>query len=76
MTEKKELDLRVNRIYKVGSKAGESSFSELYDGVNVNTGEEISIKLEKTTITQPKLIYEAKIMRLVRSNVTSGGPGT
>jgi casein kinase 1 epsilon len=39
------MDLVIGGKFKLGKKIGSGSFGELYLGVNVQTGEEVAVKL-------------------------------
>uniref|UniRef100_A0A7N0T795 non-specific serine/threonine protein kinase n=2 Tax=Kalanchoe fedtschenkoi TaxID=63787 RepID=A0A7N0T795_KALFE len=56
--------------FKLGRKIGCGSFGELYLGVNVETGEEVAVKLESTKTRHPQLQYESKLYVLLQ-----GGTG-
>ncbi|KAM7521726.1 hypothetical protein LguiA_011628 [Lonicera macranthoides] len=56
--------------FKLGRKIGSGSFGELYLGINVQTGEEVGIKLESAKTKHPQLHYESKIYMLLQ-----GGTG-
>ncbi|KAK6937758.1 Protein kinase domain [Dillenia turbinata] len=56
--------------YKLGRKIGSGSFGELYLGTNVQTGEEVAIKMEPTKNKHPQLHYESKLYMLLQ-----GGTG-
>ncbi|CAM8924411.1 unnamed protein product [Rhodiola kirilowii] len=56
--------------FKLGRKIGCGSFGELYLGVNVETGEEVAIKLESTKTRHPQLHYESKLYTILQ-----GGTG-
>ncbi|KAI7992638.1 Casein kinase 1-like protein 11 [Camellia lanceoleosa] len=56
--------------FKLGRKIGSGSFGELYLGVNVQTGEEVAIKLESVKTKHPQLHYESKIYMILQ-----GGTG-
>lgn len=64
------MELRIARKYRVGKKIGFGSFGEIFSGTNVQTGEEIAIKLELLKTKHPQLLYESKIYR-----VLAGGYG-
>jgi len=65
-----ELDLRVNDKYKLGRKVGSGSFGDIYEGTDINTNEQVAIKLEPHRSRHPQLLYEAKLYRIL-----SGGKG-
>ncbi|XP_078173446.1 casein kinase 1-like isoform X1 [Carex rostrata] len=56
--------------FKLGRKIGSGSFGELYLGVNIQTGEEVAIKLESVKSKHPQLQYESKVYMLLQ-----GGTG-
>ncbi|XP_073038122.1 casein kinase 1-like protein 10 isoform X1 [Primulina eburnea] len=64
------MDHVVGGKFKLGRKIGSGSFGELYLGVNIQTGEEVGIKLESVKTKHPQLHYESKIYMLLQ-----GGTG-
>ncbi|GER52247.1 casein kinase I [Striga asiatica] len=56
--------------FKLGKKIGAGSFGELYLGVNIQTGEEIAVKMEPVKTKHPQLYYESKLYVLLQ-----GGTG-
>ncbi|XP_009597948.1 casein kinase 1-like protein 10 isoform X1 [Nicotiana tabacum] len=64
------MDHVVGGKFKLGRKIGSGSFGELYLGVNVQTGEEVAVKLESTKTKHPQLHYESKLYMLLQ-----GGTG-
>nr|XP_043609193.1 casein kinase 1-like protein 9 [Erigeron canadensis] len=64
------MDHIVGGKFKLGRKIGSGSFGELYLGVNIQSGEEVAIKLEPVKTRHPQLHYESKIYRLLQ-----GGTG-
>ncbi|XP_048440413.1 casein kinase 1-like protein 10 isoform X1 [Pyrus x bretschneideri] len=56
--------------FKLGRKIGSGSFGELYLGINVQTGEEVAVKLESVKTKHPQLHYESKLYMLLQ-----GGTG-
>ena len=44
--------------YSLGQKIGSGSFGEIYLGVNIQTNEEVAIKLENAKTKHPQLLYE------------------
>ena len=49
------MEIRVGGKYKLSKKLGKGSFGDLYSGINIKTGEEVAIKLEKLETEQPML---------------------
>ncbi|KAJ8440814.1 hypothetical protein Cgig2_000702 [Carnegiea gigantea] len=64
------MDRVIGGKFKMGRKIGSGSFGELYLGVNVQTGEEVAIKMESVKTKHPQLHYESKLYMLLQ-----GGTG-
>lgn len=64
------MELRVGGRFKIGQKIGSGSFGEIFKGTNINTAEEVAIKLENVKSRHPQLFYEVKVYKL-----TAGGIG-
>ncbi|KAJ0052786.1 hypothetical protein Pint_01704 [Pistacia integerrima] len=64
------MDHVIGGKFKLGRKIGSGSFGELYLGVNIQTGEEIAVKLEPVKTKHPQLHYESKLYMLLQ-----GGTG-
>lgn len=56
--------LLVEGKYKVNKKLGEGSFGKIFSGINSNTGENVAIKIEKTSESSV-LLNEAKMYKLL-----------
>ncbi|XP_074589584.1 uncharacterized protein LOC141845426 [Curcuma longa] len=56
--------------FNLGRKIGSGSFGELYLGVDIQTGEEVAMKLEPIKTKHPQLQYESKLYILLQ-----GGSG-
>lgn len=59
----------MGKRFRLGRKVGSGSFGEVYIGVDVNTEEEVAIKLEKIRARHPQLLYESKLYRLLQGGV-------
>lgn len=64
------MDHVIGGKFKLGRKIGSGSFGELYLGVNVQSGEEVAVKLESVKTKHPQLHYESKLYMLLQ-----GGTG-
>lgn len=64
------MDHIIGGKFKMGRKIGSGSFGELYLGVNIQTGEEVAIKMESVKTKHPQLHYESKLYMLLQ-----GGTG-
>jgi serine/threonine protein kinase len=62
-------ELRVGGRYRLGRKIGNGSFGEIYLGVNIQTNEEVAIKLENVRSPHPQLLYESKLYRILQGGV-------
>ena len=62
------VELRVGKKYRLGKKIGSGSFGDLYLGVNVQTGEDVAIKLEPVRSSYPQLMREAKVYRAIEKD--------
>ncbi|KAK6161256.1 hypothetical protein DH2020_004644 [Rehmannia glutinosa] len=64
------MDRVVGNKFKLGRKIGAGSFGELYLGVNIQSGEEVAVKMESVKTKHPQLYYESKLYMLLQ-----GGTG-
>ncbi|KAL2530303.1 casein kinase I [Forsythia ovata] len=64
------MDHVIGGKFKLGRKIGSGSFGELYLGANIQTGEEVAVKLESVKTKHPQLRYESKLYMLLQ-----GGTG-
>ncbi|CAL0316851.1 unnamed protein product [Lupinus luteus] len=64
------MDHVIGGKFKLGRKIGSGSFGELYLAVDVQTGEEVAVKLEPVKTRHPQLHYESKLYMLLE-----GGTG-
>ncbi|XP_073158800.1 casein kinase 1-like protein 2 [Henckelia pumila] len=64
------MEPRVGNKYRLGRKIGSGSFGEIYLGTNIQTNEELAIKLENVKTKHPQLLYESKLYRILQ-----GGTG-
>ena len=58
------MDLRVGNRFKIGKKIGGGSFGDIYQGVNVQSGEPVAIKLEPASTRHPQLLCESRLYRV------------
>ncbi|KAL8142620.1 hypothetical protein V2J09_015652 [Rumex salicifolius] len=65
-----KMDRTVGGKFKMGRKIGSGSFGVLHLGINIQTGEEVAIKLESASTKHPQLRYESKLYMLLQ-----GGSG-
>jgi len=66
------IETRVGGRYKLKNKLGSGSFGDIYLAQNVQTREEVAVKLEDARTKYPQLIYEAKILHSIQG--TAGIP--
>ena len=51
--------------YRLQKKVGSGSFGEISMAVNINTGEEVAVKLEPQKTKHPQLLYESKVYKFL-----------
>ncbi|KAL7191154.1 hypothetical protein ACSBR2_023258 [Camellia fascicularis] len=64
------MEPRVGNKFRLGRKIGSGSFGEIYLGTNIQTNEEVAIKLENVKTKHPQLLYESKLYKIL-----TGGTG-
>ncbi|XP_018469794.2 casein kinase 1-like protein 1 [Raphanus sativus] len=64
------MESRVGNKFRLGRKIGSGSFGEIYLGTNIQTNEEVAIKLESVKTKHPQLLYESKLYKILQ-----GGTG-
>ncbi|XP_060190987.1 casein kinase 1-like protein 1 isoform X1 [Lycium barbarum] len=64
------MEPRVGNKFRLGRKIGSGSFGEIYLGTNIQSNEEVAIKLETVKTKHPQLLYESKLYRILQ-----GGTG-
>ncbi|KMZ74817.1 putative Casein kinase [Zostera marina] len=64
------MDRVIGGKYKLGKKIGSGSFGELFLGINIQSGEEVAVKLEPAQTKHPQLRYESKLYMILQ-----GGTG-
>ncbi|XP_052182095.1 casein kinase 1-like protein 2 isoform X2 [Diospyros lotus] len=64
------MEPRVGNKFRLGKKIGSGSFGEIYLGTNIQTNEEVAIKLENVKTKHPQLLYESKLYKILQ-----GGTG-
>lgn len=57
--------VRVGGKYVLRKKIGGGSFGEIFLGSNLDTQEDVAIKLENASCAVPQVINEAKLMRSI-----------
>ena len=64
-----DMELRVGGKFRLGRKIGSGSFGDIYIGTNIQTGEEVAIKLESIKSRHPQLLYESKLYKILGGGV-------
>ncbi|CAL9092418.1 unnamed protein product [Musa textilis] len=64
------MEPRVANKFRLGRKIGSGSFGEIFLGANIQTNEEVAIKLENVKTKHPQLLYESKVYKILQ-----GGTG-
>ncbi|KAK0421164.1 hypothetical protein QR680_015090 [Steinernema hermaphroditum] len=63
------MDLRIGGRFRLGRKIGSGSFGEIYLGENLQTQEEVAIKLECVKTKHQQLHYESRIYKIMAGGV-------
>eukprot|EP00357_Protocruzia_adherens_P034385 CAMPEP_0115005630 /NCGR_PEP_ID=MMETSP0216-20121206/19995_1 /TAXON_ID=223996 /ORGANISM="Protocruzia adherens, Strain Boccale" /LENGTH=330 /DNA_ID=CAMNT_0002372011 /DNA_START=61 /DNA_END=1053 /DNA_ORIENTATION=- len=63
------MELRVGGKYRLGRKIGSGSFGDIYLGTNIQTNEEVAIKLESIKSKHPQLLFESKLYRILQGGI-------
>ena len=58
------MDIRIAGKYRLGRKIGSGSFGDIYQATNVNTQEEVAVKLEPIKSKHPQLHVECKFYKV------------
>ncbi|KHJ99015.1 hypothetical protein OESDEN_01005 [Oesophagostomum dentatum] len=64
-----QMELRVGGRYRLGRKIGSGSFGDIYLGLNVQTNEEVAVKLECVKSKHPQLHIEGRLYRVMAGGV-------
>ena len=67
------VEIRVAGRYKLGSHISTGGYSEVYQGRNVHSGEDVAIKLEDQKNRYPQVIYEGQLIQQLQGG--KGIPG-
>ena len=63
------MELRIASKYRVGRKIGSGSFGDIYLAINIQTNEQVAVKLEKVHTAHPQLLYESRLYRLFQGEI-------
>ena len=63
--EERHMALIVESKYRLDKKVGEGAFGKIFSGINKNTGDEVAVKIERSSSLSP-LRNEARIYTLLR----------
>ncbi|OMJ79804.1 hypothetical protein SteCoe_20108 [Stentor coeruleus] len=62
------IDIRVGWRYRLGRKLGTGAFGDIFHGLNIQTNEEVAIKLEKSNKKNSQLQYESRILKSLQGS--------
>ena len=65
------MELRFGDKYRLGRKIGSGTFSDIYSGTNVNTNEEVAIKLESRMSRYPPQLSVYSSCTITSCNIKS-----
>lgn len=63
------MEHRIASKYRVGRKIGSGSFGDIYLATNVQTNEQVAVKLEKVLTSHPQLLYESRLYRIFQGEI-------
>ena len=63
------MEFRIAGKYRVGRKIGSGSFGEIYLATNIQTSEQVAVKMEKVATNHPQLLYESRLYRVLQGDV-------
>ena len=63
------MELRIASKYRIGRKIGSGSFGDIYLATNIQTNEQLAVKLEKVNTAHPQLLYESRLYRLFQGEI-------
>jgi len=64
-----DLDIRIAGKFRLGRKIGGGSFGDIYLATDINTNEEVAVKLEHTKTKHPQLHVECKFYKVMQGGV-------
>ncbi|ULT84490.1 hypothetical protein L5515_019119 [Caenorhabditis briggsae] len=64
-----EMELRVGNRFRLGRKIGSGSFGDIYLGQNIQTNEEVAVKLECVKSKHPQLHIESRLYRIMLGGI-------
>jgi serine/threonine protein kinase len=59
-------DLKLGGKYTIGKKIDSGAFGEVFLATDNKTGDEVALKIEPAKTKHPQLLYEAKLLRLLK----------
>ena len=62
-------DMIINNKWKLQKKVGSGAFGEIYKAINLQSNEEVAVKLEPSKTKFPQLYYEAKLYKIYNGAV-------
>uniref|UniRef100_A0A8R1DW40 non-specific serine/threonine protein kinase n=1 Tax=Caenorhabditis japonica TaxID=281687 RepID=A0A8R1DW40_CAEJA len=66
---KAEMELRVGNRFRLGRKIGSGSFGDIYLGQNIQTSEEVAVKLECVKSKHPQLHIESRLYHIMLGGI-------
>ena len=63
------VEIRINGRYKLGQKICCSSFGDIYLGKNVQSNQDVAIKMELIKKKYQQLVYEAKVLQYLQGGI-------
>eukprot|EP01086_Lenisia_limosa_P001195 TRINITY_DN121_c0_g1_i1.p1 TRINITY_DN121_c0_g1~~TRINITY_DN121_c0_g1_i1.p1 ORF type:complete len:360 (+),score=87.60 TRINITY_DN121_c0_g1_i1:97-1176(+) len=63
------MELRVGGHYVLGRRIGQGSFGEIFRGTDMNTSEQVAVKVEGLKTRHPQLYFEYKIYKFLAGGI-------
>ena len=63
------MEVEINNKYRLSTKIGRGAFGEVFVAIDIDTNEEVAVKLEDSKSKHPQLNYEFKVMKLLSETV-------
>merc|ERR1712216_737070 len=55
--------------FQIGAKIASGAYGDVYRGSDLETGKEVAIKLESVKVSEPKLLHEMKLYKILAGAV-------
>jgi casein kinase 1 len=63
------VEIEIGGRYRLGRQLGQGSFGIIFQGTDLQTGEQVAIKVEPVYSKHPQLVYESKVYKILTGSV-------